>query len=102
MSERQPPTPNPTPRRQPPARPPRVGVEAPDSPRHITPVWFFVGLLLLIYGVIILASGLANWNNPPRGVELTELHAPVWWGAFLTILGAIYSFRFAPRRNETK
>jgi hypothetical protein len=68
-----------------------------DRP-HIIPVWFFVGVLLAIYGVLILASGLSEWSNPPATV-LVELHAPVWWGALLTILGALYCVRFRPKRT---
>ena len=64
---------------------------------QIIPVWFFVGLLLLIYGVLILASGLLHWSSPPEGVELTNLHAPVWWGALLIVLGVIYCGKYYPR-----
>ncbi len=65
---------------------------------HIIPVWFFVGVLLLAYGIIIFASGLIEWSHPPT-VTLAELHAPVWWGAVLIVLGAIYSLKFRPGRN---
>jgi len=64
----------------------------------LIPVWFFVGLLLGIYGLLICASGLAEWSNPPHTV-LAELHAPVWWGAFLVVIGVIYSVLFWPRRH---
>ena len=66
---------------------------------HIIPVWFFVGLLLLVYGVMIIISGLIHWNSPPPGVELTELHAPVWWGCILTLLGSVYCAMFRPGRS---
>lgn len=70
------------------------------SEKHqIIPVWFFVGVLLLIYGVLILVSGLLHWSSPPEGVELTNLHAPVWWGALLTVLGVIYCAKYYPRRE---
>jgi hypothetical protein len=62
---------------------------------HIIPVWFFVGVLLLIYGVIIFATGLAEWSHPPNTV-LAELHAPVWWGGVLIALGSIYCLVFRP------
>jgi hypothetical protein len=65
---------------------------------HIIPVWFFVGVLLLAYGLIIFVSGLTEWSNPPS-VTLAELHAPVWWGAVLITLGAIYTLKFRPGRN---
>jgi FtsH-binding integral membrane protein len=67
---------------------------------HIIPVWFFVGALLLVYGVLILVSGLTEWNSPPANVELTQYHAPVWWGALLAVLGGTYCFFFRPDRKE--
>ncbi|HUL16555.1 MAG TPA: hypothetical protein VLV88_11195 [Terriglobales bacterium] len=63
---------------------------------HIIPVWFFVGLLLLIYGVLILASGLAEWPHPPDTV-LSNLHAPVWWGALLIVIGGGYVAIYRPK-----
>lgn len=63
---------------------------------HIIPVWFFVGVMLLAYGILILGSGLSEWSNPPHTV-LSELHAPVWWGALLTVVGAIYVMAFRPK-----
>lgn len=69
-----------------------------DEKHRIIPVWFFVGALLLIYGVIILASGLAEWSSPSE-VVMARLHTPVWWGALLIVLGMIYCAKFRPRRN---
>jgi hypothetical protein len=65
---------------------------------HIIPVWFFVGLLLLIYGILIFASGLAELSHPPDTV-LAELHAPVWWGGLLIVLGGIYCMMFRPGKS---
>ena len=61
------------------------------------PVWFFVGVLLAIYGVLIAASGLAEWSHP-SGTVLAELHAPVWWGALLAVIGLVYCAVYRPRR----
>jgi len=66
---------------------------------HIIPVWFFVGVMLLAYGLLILGSGLSEWSHPPHTV-LAELHAPVWWGALLTIIGAAYVLAFRPRTPQ--
>jgi hypothetical protein len=66
---------------------------------HIIPVWFFVGVLFSVYGVLIFASGLAEWSHPPNTV-LAELHAPVWWGALLIALGGVYCAAFRPRRQK--
>jgi hypothetical protein len=67
--------------------------------RHMLPVWFFVGVILLIYGVLIFASGLYEFSHPPATV-LSNLHPAVWWGALLAVIGAIYVYLFAPRKAE--
>jgi hypothetical protein len=64
---------------------------------RIIPVWFFVGVLLATYGVLILASGIIEWENT-AATTLGDLHAPVWWGAVLIVIGLIYSIAFRPRR----
>ncbi|HUL35115.1 MAG TPA: hypothetical protein VL128_14620 [Candidatus Eisenbacteria bacterium] len=66
---------------------------------HIIPVWFFVGVLFLVYGLLIFASGLSEWSHPPDTV-LASLHAPVWWGALMMVLGAIYSYAFRPGKYK--
>ena len=66
---------------------------------HIIPVWFFVGVLFLVYGILISCSGLAEWAQPPATV-LANLHAPVWWGALLIVLGGVYCTIFRPGRRE--
>jgi len=53
------------------------------------PIWFFIGVLLLIYGSMILGYGIYQWSTGiyPVGVELTNLHTPVWWGGILGCWG---------------
>jgi hypothetical protein len=64
-------------------------------------IWFFVGILLVVYGGLITAAGLYEFVSPPaRPVVLAELHAGVWWGAILLVLGALYTHRFSPRRQK--
>ena len=66
------------------------------------PIWFFIGVLLTVYGVLIFASGLYGWFNPPpkaAQVALWELHADVWWGILLTVVGGVYVTRFRPGRE---
>jgi len=65
--------------------------------RRMIPVWFFVGVILLIYGVIILATGLYELSHPPDTV-LANLHPAIWWGALLTIVGAVYVYFYKPRK----
>lgn len=64
-------------------------------------IWFFIGLLLAIYGVLITGAGIWEWMNPPaNAVTLAELHAGVWWGLILLVLGGIYLYFFTPRKSR--
>jgi hypothetical protein len=75
---------------------------------HQVPIWFFVGGIVLIYGVLILGSGVyglshatdveqslrASWPEAPWFF----LHPEIWWGAVMTVFGLIYCYRFNPLR----
>lgn len=65
---------------------------------HIIPVWFFVGVMFVVYGLMILVTGLVEWSSPPATV-MADLHAPVWWGGILVLLGVFYCYHFAPKRS---
>ncbi len=61
-------------------------------------IWFFIGALLLIYGLLISGAGLYELTSPPEHqVVRADLHAGIWWGALLTLAGAFYTWRFRPR-----
>jgi hypothetical protein len=60
-------------------------------------IWFFIGVLLTIYGALILGYGI--WElitGNLANVVLAKLHAPVWWGAMMLVLGLLYGIRFRP------
>ena len=60
-------------------------------------IWFFIGVLLLVYGVLILGAGIYDLMNPAaHPVVLSELHAGIWWGSLLIVLGVVYSLGFNP------
>ena len=63
------------------------------------PVWFFIGLLLAIYGVIILVAGISDWTHSPS-VILGRYHPSVWGGILLLLIGGFYVLRFRPRRSR--
>ena len=66
-------------------------------------IWFFIGALLLVYGILILGAGLYELASPPPPelrVHLFYLHAGVWWGGLLIILGAVYTLKFRPRKGN--
>ena len=71
--------------------PRRIGVDVLDHPprHHMLPVWFFIGVVLLIYGVMIFAQGIYELSHPV-GTVLENLHAAIWWGAFMAVVGIIF------------
>ena len=72
-----------------------------ESQSHqMIPIWFIIGINLLVYGVVIFITGLVDWNHPDPNVAMTELHADVWWGGFMLLLGLFYSIRFLPKKNS--
>ena len=70
-------------------------IDEKPSKHHMLPVWFFIGLILLTYGAIILVTGIYEISHPPPTV-LASLHAPIWWGGLLGIIGAVYILKYRP------
>lgn len=64
-------------------------------------IWFFIGVLLTIYGVLTTATGLWELISPPPNPPvLANLHASIWWGIVLLIIGLIYFIRFFPKKSS--
>ena len=58
---------------------------------HGLSIWFFVGVMLTIYGIIILIANIPAFSasqNPQ--VVLEQLHAGLWWSILLVLLGALF------------
>jgi hypothetical protein len=65
--------------------------------QHLIPIWFYLGSHLMIYGILILGAGtMALVRSPKRAVVMSGLHADIWWGLLLLILGTIYCLKFPP------
>jgi uncharacterized membrane protein YgdD (TMEM256/DUF423 family) len=74
------------------------------------PIWFFVGGTLLVYGIIILATGLAALAHPSAvQVALQKshpnaswffFHADIWWGGIMIVVGGLYCRAFHPWRKR--
>ena len=66
---------------------------------HQVPIWFFIGCLLLVYGVLITGAGLFHLVSPvppDQQVTLYKLHADLWWGALMVAVGLFYAVRYRP------
>ncbi len=68
------------------------------SEKQPMPIWFFIGLLLLLYGILILIAGIMQIAHPPATV-LAQMHPTFWGGIVLTVLGGGYVWIFRPRRS---
>lgn len=71
------------------------------SNKSMLPVWFFIGILLTIYGLITLVTALTELSHPP-GTALSQYHAGIWVGIILILIGAFYTFRFRPGKDRSK
>jgi cbb3-type cytochrome oxidase subunit 1 len=69
--------------------------------RHMLPVWFFIGVLLTIYGVITLITAIHELSHP-SAVVLAQYHAGIWGGILLIAIGGFYTLRFWPRNPAKK
>jgi hypothetical protein len=66
--------------------------------RETISIWFFAGVLFLIYGIIIVAEGFWELAHPPvHPPVLFNLHPAIWWGGMMAIAGLAYTIRFWPR-----
>jgi len=66
-------------------------------------IWCFSGVLLFIYGILILASGLWELRSPLlHPPVLHQLHAPIWWGAMLAVIGLWYLIEFWPHKRASQ
>ena len=69
-----------------------------QHPKMIS-IWFFIGVILVIYGILITGASVYDLSQPAEHpVVLAELHAGIWWGIFMLLLGGWYTFRFLPRK----
>jgi FtsH-binding integral membrane protein len=77
----------------------RKEAEIMDTTPHkhaMLPVWFFIGGILIVYGILICAQGFIEYSDPP----IANYHAPIWWGIVLAIVGAIFFQRFYPHKKK--
>ena len=62
------------------------------------PIWFFIGILLFVYGLLITGVGIYHLIVPPANpMAMSELHPDLWWGCLLLVLGSGYCLKFRPR-----
>lgn len=64
------------------------------------PIWWFIGVLLVIYGVLITGAAIYEEFVPnPTPPVLHEWRPALWWGLLLLAMGSFYTVKFPPKRN---
>jgi hypothetical protein len=62
-------------------------------------IWFFCGILMLGYGIVLVAQGVyEHFGHAPHTV-LANLEPTLWWGVALTLFGGFYTARFRPGKG---
>jgi len=56
-----------------------------DENVQMKPIWYFVGLILMSMGAVVLLAGL-NRLFP------LSIHPDVWWGAIMIFAGGVFFF----------
>lgn len=63
------------------------------SEHAMKPIWYFVGLILVVTGALIFATGIYHLLNPPAvKTVLAETHPGIWWGALMVVFGSVLYF----------
>jgi hypothetical protein len=58
------------------------------SEQEMKPIWYFVGLIVLVIGFLIFCSGIYLLINPPIvKTVLAETHPNLWWGSLMIVFG---------------
>jgi uncharacterized membrane protein YdbT with pleckstrin-like domain len=57
------------------------------EPKKMKPIWYLVGLVLLVMGLIIVAAGIFSGA---QAAVLGHLHTNLWWGLVMIGTGLIF------------
>jgi hypothetical protein len=78
-----------------------VNKEKKIMPEHkMKPIWYFVGLILMVMGGLIFMSGLYQLIDPPTAkTVLAEIHPNLWWGALMVAFGGVMYLKTRKQTN---
>ncbi len=62
--------------------------------QRMKPIWFFVGLILMVIGTIIFTNGIYLLYHPPTiATVLASTHPDIWWGFVMLLFGGFMFFK---------
>ena len=69
---------------------------APTATGEQLSIWFFVGVLTLVYGIVLTGTGVwEHFGHQPHTI-LANLEPTLWWGLFMFFFGLFYTVKFRP------
>ena len=60
------------------------------SEQKMLSIWFFVGIMLTLLGVIITLTGVYYIFHPQNATVLAYLNPSLWWGAIMVVVGLAF------------
>jgi hypothetical protein len=64
-------------------------------------IWFFVGIMMLAYGLVLLPYGAYEWfGNHEADTVLHHLHPTFWWGLLIFLFGLFYTLKYQPQPGD--
>jgi hypothetical protein len=64
-------------------------------------IWFFVGIMTLAYGLVLLPYGAYEWfGSHEADTVLNNLHPTFWWGLIIFLFGLFYTLKYRPRPGD--
>ena len=60
------------------------------SEQKMLSIWFFVGIMLTLFGAIITATGVYYLFAPQPATVLARLNPNLWWGAIMLVAGLAF------------
>ena len=76
-------------------------MERPKEDGHMLDIWFFVAVVLAVYGIILVSTGIYYVINPYERTVLSDLHPNLWWGAIMVLTGALFWWISFKGNNKT-
>ncbi|HCU05514.1 MAG: hypothetical protein A2X77_04120 [Gammaproteobacteria bacterium GWE2_42_36] len=66
-------------------------VHEPEQEHPISLLWFFIGLILLLYGLVIFTTGFVHYvDDQPFTTVLARLQPDMLWGGVLFVTGLLF------------
>ena len=61
-----------------------------NSENQMMDIWFFVGIILATFGVILVLAGIYYVFNPNTELIFGYLNPNLWWGVIMIFSGIIF------------